>query len=376
MTAVVTDQSQLARRLAAQMLSGEPASHPVAVVERLLAVQGQDLQGSRLAIRARSRDLTVIDVDRCLTQNRSLLITTLNRGTLHLVRSQDYPWLHALTAPLIVPNKTRRLGQEHVSPAQADAGVALIERALVNCGPRTRTQLKEMLAAADIPTAGQAFVHILMCASLRGVTVRGPMLGSEHAFVLVREWLPKPPRVHREHALAELARRYLAGHGPATDRDLARWSGLPLRDARVGLTAIAKELVQLSGGVVDLAGRAPMTGLPPPRLLGQFDPVLLGWVSREPIVGEYRELVTVNGLFRPFAMVRGRAAGLWSRAGGTVRITPFTTLLRADRKALDADAADVRRFMSSEIASADRLSPEASWKPPLCAVRRTRAPGG
>lgn len=54
---MVTDQSQLARRLAAQMLSGEPASHPVAEVERLLAVQGQDLQGSRLAIRARSRDL-------------------------------------------------------------------------------------------------------------------------------------------------------------------------------------------------------------------------------------------------------------------------------------------------------------------------------
>ena len=91
------DASPLARRLTAQLLSGSPAADPVAVVERLLAVQGQDLQGARLAIRARSAKLHVSDVDRCLTDERSLLITTLNRGTLHLVRADDYPWLHALT---------------------------------------------------------------------------------------------------------------------------------------------------------------------------------------------------------------------------------------------------------------------------------------
>ena len=34
-----------------------------------------------------------------------------------------------------------------------------------------------MLADGGIPTAGQAFVHIVMLASLRQVLVRGPMLG-------------------------------------------------------------------------------------------------------------------------------------------------------------------------------------------------------
>ncbi len=33
------------------------------------------------------------DIDRALTEERSLVITTLNRGTLHLVRSEDYPLL-------------------------------------------------------------------------------------------------------------------------------------------------------------------------------------------------------------------------------------------------------------------------------------------
>ena len=61
-------------------------------------MQGQDPRGARLAIRARTRGLTAAHVDRALTADRSLVITWLNRGTLHLTRSEDYWWLHPLTA--------------------------------------------------------------------------------------------------------------------------------------------------------------------------------------------------------------------------------------------------------------------------------------
>ena len=73
----------LTRRLGAQLLSGPPARGPVAVAERLLAIQAQDPRGARLAIRARTSGLSAADVDRELTERRSLLITWLNRGTLH-----------------------------------------------------------------------------------------------------------------------------------------------------------------------------------------------------------------------------------------------------------------------------------------------------
>src|SRR4029077_20228317 len=69
-------------------------------------------------------------------------------------------------------------------------------------------------------------------------------------------------------ALAELARRYLAGHGPADDRDLARWAGLPLRDARAGLGAIASDLVEREDGLVDLAKRRPAARPAQPRRRG------------------------------------------------------------------------------------------------------------
>ena len=79
----------VAERLTAQLLAGPPARDPVAVAERLLAIQGQDPRGARLAIRARTAGLTVADVDRALTEDRSLVITWLNRGTLHLTRSEE-----------------------------------------------------------------------------------------------------------------------------------------------------------------------------------------------------------------------------------------------------------------------------------------------
>jgi Winged helix DNA-binding domain len=315
------------------------------VVERLLAVQGQDPRGARLAIRARSEGLSATDVDRGLTEERSLLITWLGRGTLHLVRSDDYPWLHAVTTPPSRTASDRRLRQERVSRRAADRGVAAIERSLAEEGPLTRDQLRERVAAAGVRTAGQALYHVLMLASLRGLIVRGPVIDTKHAYVLVRDWLGEPAPVDRDRALAELARRYLAGHGPAGDRDLARWAGLPLRDARVGLRAIASELIQRDGDLLDLASRPEPDALPPPRLLAPFDPVLLGWTSREPLLGARRELVTVNGVFRPFALVRGRAAALWTMSTGEVVLQPFEALSTEDATALRAEAADVVRFL-------------------------------
>jgi hypothetical protein len=73
----------IAERLSEQLLAGPAARDPVGVAQRLLAVQGQDPRGARLAIRARSEALAAADVDRALTEERSLLITWLNRGMLH-----------------------------------------------------------------------------------------------------------------------------------------------------------------------------------------------------------------------------------------------------------------------------------------------------
>jgi hypothetical protein len=336
----------LAERFTAQLLAGEPARDPLTVARRLLAIQGQDPRGARLAIRARTAGLTSDDVDRALTEDRSLVVTWLNRGTLHLVRSEDYGWLHALTAPSVMSANAHRLHQEGVTAAAAERGVALIARSLAGDGPQTRQELGQRLAAARVRVEGQALVHLLLLASLRGVMVGGPMVSGRQAFALTSDWLDEPKPVIRERALAEFARRYLAGHGPATDRDLAYWSGLALRDARAGLKAISSEVVERGDGLVNLNGAASSRALPPPRLLGSFDPVLLGWTSRGAILGADGPAVVAGGTFRPFALVRGHAVATWSLRARKLELKPFRPLSSSEDSALKADQKDVLRFLN------------------------------
>jgi hypothetical protein len=314
---------------------------------RLLAVQAQDARAVRLAVRSRTQGLTAADVDRALDE-RQLVIGWLNRGTLHLVCAEDYRWLHALTVPLQITANVRRLAQEGVGRGAAERGVAVIERALGEDGPLTRGQLRDRLDAAGVRTAGQALVHVLFLAGNRGLIVRGPMVGREQAFVLVRDWLGQGRPIDHDQALAELARRFLAGHGPADEHDLAKWAGVRLGAARAGLAAIGSELTQRADGLVELSGSRDVDELPPPRLLGAFEPALLGWVSRDPIVGgARRQLITTNGIFRPFMMVGGRAVGTWGLERGAVALRPFGRLAAADREALGADGEDVRRFLGA-----------------------------
>jgi hypothetical protein len=339
----------LLRRLTAQQLTGPPARGPAEVAHRLLAIQAQDARGARLAVRARTRGVTAADIDHALTEERSLVLTWCNRGTLHLVASEDYPWLQALTTPPLVTSSTRRLAQEGLPPAVAGRAVEVVRRALTDNGPLTREALRDRLQRADVPVAGQALIHVLFRAAIEGLVVRGPMIGRRHAYVLVRDWLPaQAEAVDRDTALAELARRYLSGHGPADERDLARWAGLPLRDARAGLSAIAAELRDEPGGLVDLRARGRRGRLPPPRLLGPWEPVLVGWSSRAPVLGEHDAKVVTGGLFRGFAMVGGRGVATWRLTDSAVAIEPFAPISDADARTLRDDAAALSRFLGRD----------------------------
>jgi hypothetical protein len=350
-----------ASRFAAQLLTGDRAASPVDVAGRLLAIQGQDARGARLAVRARTSGLSAADVDRALAEDRSLIITWLNRGTLHLVRSEDYWWLHKLTVrPQLHVGCLRILAGSGVSGTDADRGVAAVERALAADGPLTRSQLANLITTAGLPAA--ATLHIMMLASLRGIAVRGPMIGAQHAYVHVREWLGlSPPAPEPNAALGWLARRYLAGHGPASDRDLAKWAGIPLGQARRGLTAIAGELADRPDGLAELRGGAPDAGLPPPRLLGAFDPLLLGWASREALLGDRQEVVTSNGLFRPILLIGGVAAGIWTWDGGQVVVDTWAQLPAQAGSAIATEAQDVRRYLSraGDTAVTEPMTPAA-----------------
>lgn len=349
----------IAERLTAQLLAGPVAERPEDAVARLLAVQAQDGRGMRLSIRARTAGVDAADVDAALTDRRSLVVSWLNRGTLQLVRAEDYWWLHDLTTPQQMLANRRRLVQEGVDAAAAERAMAVIGEQ-TRRGPRSRGELRSALDAAGVPTAGQAFYHLLLAASLRGLVMQGPVRGSELCFAAPGDWLGSPPpHLPPAEALARLARRYLAGHGPADAGDLAAWAGIRLTDARAGLLGLADELVGGPDGLVDLAVRSAADALPAPKLLGPFDPLLHGWVSRGFLLGPHQRTVTRGGMFSPFALVDGRAVATWGLAGGRVTIRPLEPMPKAVAQQLSEEAAHVQRYLGVPI-TAPRVVPADS----------------
>ena len=277
-------------RAASQLLGERRDRTPVEIVGHLLAVQAQDLRSARLALWARGSGFGASDVDAAL-EDGALVVDWLLRGTLHLVRAEDWPWLHALTAPRRRAGSDRRLGQLGVSPEQAARAIEVIREALRG-GPRSRAELAERLAAEGIPTEGQATPHLLGRASIEGVLVGC----GEHRY----RSAPRAPEIDRAAALDELARRYHAAHVAATDADLAAWSGLPLRDVRRPHDASA----------VAAPERVP------PRLLPAFDPYLLGWKDRSFAVPASltRSVHPGGGMLRAVTTDDGLVTGTWSLA--------------------------------------------------------------
>jgi hypothetical protein len=206
-----------------------------------------------------------------------------------------------------------------------------------------------LLDTAGVRTEGQALIHLLFAATLQGRIVRGPLRDGQPCFADVSSWLgPAPEPLEPSEGLARLARRYLAGHGPAGPADLARWAGVTLGKARAGCASLADEIVGRDDGLLDLAHNgeeATAPRMPTPRMLGPFDPVLHGWVDRTPLVGSHEGVVTSNGIFRATALVNGRVVGIWGLSGGQIRLELLEAVSRSNLSALERDTRAVLGYL-------------------------------
>jgi Winged helix DNA-binding domain len=92
-----------------------------------------------------------------------------------------------------------------------------------------------LLNEAHISTDGQRGIHILGRLAQDGLICFGPREGKQQTFVLLEEWVPESKDLERDEALANMAKRYFKGHGPATVQDFVWWSGLKVADAKAGV---------------------------------------------------------------------------------------------------------------------------------------------
>jgi Winged helix DNA-binding domain len=354
--------ARLARLRAATQLIHRPrsAKDPAAIARAIGGAQAQDVYAGPLQFRSRSQSVTAEDVKRARTEERSLLRTWVMRMTIHLIPTEDAGWWLPLFEPIIERWSRTRLAQLGMPQAHQDKALRVAARALADEGPLTRSEVRERIEAAGVELNSQTGMHIVLVAVVAGIASLGPDRGKTTCLVRREDWLGKPPPFDRGKALAELARVYVRAFAPATDRDFAYWSGLPLRDIRVGLASIAPEIEEVRvGGETMLAPRGGLPRVPRTgqvRMLGNFDTYLLGWKDRRFSVADEHSLHVKEGgggWIRPVIVEDGIVLGGWRsrRQGDRLEIT--LNLDRADHGRLsdqiEVEVADIARFEGVEV---------------------------
>lgn len=354
----MTDAALGRTRLVAQGLITRPYERPVDVAIALGAMQGQDLPGVLASVALRTTGGSLTEVFDALNAGE-LVRGYPMRGTVFLMPASTVVWTTQLcVGPAVRAARARRaqLGLMEGEIARARE-VAL---GLLEAGPRSRGDLFEAWQAAGIPTGEGRGYHVLFSLIADTDLVYGPWNGTDQDVASVRQWLPRSARLDelfdgdRISAVASLLLTYLTSHGPATIRDFAWWTKLPLGEIRAALPSIREQLscddapeprywrAGLPEEVAAL-GREPAAVL----LLPGFDEFILGYQDRTFAMtpAEHTRLVPGNnGVFKKSVVVGGLVKAVWSRGGRpgrrTLAVDEFVTLsparLRAARARYDA----------------------------------------
>lgn len=358
---MLTLDAELARLLRARaqgIADGRRAGSVAAAIAGAFAVQAQDLPAAALGLRARADGLTADAVRQAMNLERSVVRGWFLRGTLYLVAATEAHWLTRLLGPLVLRQSERRyreLGLDARTLARAER---LITSALATDGPLTRGELAGRLDGAGLPARGQAPFHLIRRSALAGVLCHGPVRDDgEASFVLTEDWLPGPlagAEFDGDSAALQLARRYLAAHGPAALEDFTTWSGLPAPAARRAWQAMADSddciEFELNGrsGLLPAADWQPLAPSGDVRLLPAYDNYLVGYRSRRLSVPpeHERQVWPGGGQIRATLSVDGLISGLWSRQdrGRAVSVEPFGQLPANLAAGLEAERQDVLRF--------------------------------
>lgn len=309
--------------------SGEPGpgvpGSIAGTVRWMTAMQAQDLQAAMWAVGARVPGAGLSDVRSALDAG-AVVRSWPMRGTLHLVAPEDLRWMLGLTADRLTKSIASRHRELEINWADIEKCRDIALERIAADGPASRAELFGVFDAAGQPTRGQRGIHILGTLCRHGWLVLGPLDGNQQLFAAFENWIPVSRSLSREEAVSEFLLRYLRSHGPATLRDFAWWTQLPLTEVRAAFEDVKDQLVELgydgtsyllspeTASLLD----AGVTGQRSVLLLPGFDEFVLGYQDRSLVLAAEHAGKIVpggNGVFKKTLVAGGEVIGTWSRSG-------------------------------------------------------------
>ena len=347
------------RRLRTQHLTGAGSARPEDVVGWLGAVQAQDYGPAKWALGMRLRRPCDAALERAFSEGR-ILRTHVLRPTWHFVLPADIRWLLTATAPRVQARSAYRYRQLGLDADTLQRTDTLLVAALRGGNQLTRADAAAVLAGAGISVAGQRLPYILANAELGALICSGPRRGRQQTYMLLEERAADASDLPRDEALAELARRYFAGHGPASAADFATWASLTLAEVGQSIEAAGPALRREElGGLVLWSGaatprRTAVLRSPVVRLVQGYDEYIMGYSETRRVIA--RPGAVWASAERPVSnlvvLLDGRVAGSWKRTVKKDVVVVEATLFQgADderMRALEVEAARYGAFLGLE----------------------------
>ena len=357
------DISERRARLVRRQLAASTTA--VDAARAVVVLHATDPATVYLSVLARCPDLSIDDVARELYEERRLVRMLAMRRTLFVVPAELVPVVHAAASVDVAATMRRRLLKELGTlptepelPEDLDtwlAGVeAGVEQAIDRLGVASGAQLgtaEPRLRTALLPTSDKAHdvrrtitSQVLTLLGAQGRLVRGRPLGAwtsrQHTWEPAAAWWPDGIQpLDPVQARAQLVEHYLRRFGPATEADVAWWTGWALGTTRNALAAV--NTTETAGGLV-LADDVEPTEEPEPvaTLLPALDPTPMGWKQRSWFLPEdSRPLYDSYGNVGPTIWWGGAVIGGWAvRKDRTVATELLVDRGAHARRAVDAAA--------------------------------------
>jgi hypothetical protein len=298
------------------------------------ALQAQDYNMVKWAFGIRLPDATEISINEEIDSGK-IIRTHLLRPTWHFVSSDDIYWIQKISADHIRSSLSYRDNQLGLTSRILSKTSSAIENILKNNIHLTREELFTELVNSGLKLKNEQASHIFVRAETEGIICSGRQKKGKPTFALLHEWVPVNKKNYtRDESLKELGYKYFMSRGPATVQDFAWWSGLSLREARLGLEYNKSNLISevVENQTFWFSDYSVNNDQNQERvfLLPSYDEFLLSYRDRSASISDnnHKKAVSNNGIFYPVILSDNQISGTWKRKSKRDNVAISTSLFK------------------------------------------------
>lgn len=320
-----------------QQLAEPQFDQPLDLVRWMGAMQAQEYTMAKWAIGSRLKSGSLQQVEESLRKGE-IVRTHIMRPTWHFVPAEDLRWMIQLTGHRVKSGYDSYAKRLNIDESTHIRCGKIFEQILRDHNHLTKQEIGIELGQLGLPSDDHHVGYFLTRAEAIGLLCSGIDKNKKITYALLDERIPSTKELHKDEALAKLARRYFRSHSPASFEDFLWWSGLTITETRHAIHLIDAELIKDRYAPQELYVHQSWTDDKQVdqvlHFLPSFDEYLISYKDRSAALNpkHYPNAFTNFGIFYPVIMYNGQIIGNWKKVTKKGAITIETSFFEKKTK--------------------------------------------